>query len=237
MNNLEEGQIVLCTVDKILGTTVFVKIEGYGEGILTTSEIAPGRIRNLRDYVVPGKKIVCKVLSIRGDRINLSLRRVKQNEKKELLETISKEKRLRAMLKTVLGEKAELTISKITEKYNLLDFFNTLKESPKILEEFISKLDAEKIIKILDSKKDKEKELKQIFNLSSKENNGVVIVKEIITSSINKNSEVSYIAAGKYRIKMKGAEFKELKTQLNSLLENIEKLAKKHKAEFSIEKN
>ena len=66
---LEEGQIVLCTVEKILGTTVFVKIEGNGEGTITTSEISPGRIRNLRDYVVPGKKIVCKILSIKEDRI------------------------------------------------------------------------------------------------------------------------------------------------------------------------
>ena len=79
---LEEGQIVQCTVDKILGTTIFVRIEDNGEGTITTSEIAPGRIRNLRDYVVPGKKIVCKILKIQGDKIYLSLRRVKQNEKK-----------------------------------------------------------------------------------------------------------------------------------------------------------
>ena len=85
---LEEGQIVLCTVEKIVGTTVFVKIQEDGEGTLITSEISPGRIRNLRDYVVPGKKIVCKILHIRGNRIHLSLRRVKQNEKKELLDKI-----------------------------------------------------------------------------------------------------------------------------------------------------
>ena len=63
IHELEEGQIVLCTVEKILGTTVFVKIENNGEGTLTTSEISPGRIRNLRDYVVIGKKIVCKIYS------------------------------------------------------------------------------------------------------------------------------------------------------------------------------
>ena len=73
---LEEGEIVLCTVDKIIGTTVFVKIEGNGEGTITTSEIAPGRIRNLRDYVSPGRKIVCKVLRVDVNKISLSLRRV-----------------------------------------------------------------------------------------------------------------------------------------------------------------
>ena len=63
---IEEGQIVLCTVDKIVGTTVFVKIEDNGEGTITTSEISPGRIRNLRKYVIPGKKIVCKVLNTKN---------------------------------------------------------------------------------------------------------------------------------------------------------------------------
>ena len=74
IENLDEGEIVLCTVDKIVGTTVFVKIYDEVDGTIVTSEIAPGRIRNLRNYVVPGKRIVCKILRISGNRVNLSLR-------------------------------------------------------------------------------------------------------------------------------------------------------------------
>ena len=88
---LEEGEIVLCTVDRIDGTNVFVSIEGDGEGIIQTSEIAAGRIRNLRDYVVPKKKIVCKILKISGNRVELSLRRVNQKEQKEILEQCTKQ--------------------------------------------------------------------------------------------------------------------------------------------------
>ena len=50
---METGDLVLCTVKTIDGTTVFVKIEDDGEGTIVTSEIAPGRIRNLREYVIP----------------------------------------------------------------------------------------------------------------------------------------------------------------------------------------
>ena len=89
---LEVGDIVLCTVDKIVGTTVFVKIEGDGEGSIVVSEIAPGRIRNLRDYVVPKKKIVCKVLRISEKNVELSLRRVSLKEKKERMEQLKQEK-------------------------------------------------------------------------------------------------------------------------------------------------
>jgi translation initiation factor 2 alpha subunit (eIF-2alpha) len=238
-NELEEGQIVLCTVDKILGTTVFVKIEGNGEGTITTSEIAPGRIRNLRDYVVPGKKIVCKILRIGGDRIQLSLRRVKQQEKRELLEKLAKEKSYKAILKTVLGkEKSEESIEKIQEDYTLTDFFTKIKEDKKILEKYLEKEQSEKIIQILESKKEKEKEVKQIFRLSSKSPEGIKIVKDIILDACKETKcRVNYLAAGKYSIKIKGENFRELKTNLHKFLEDIEKQSKKKNCEFSIEKS
>ena len=103
MTNLEEGQIVLCTVEKIVGTIVFVKLDEHDtEGTITFSEISPGRIRNIRDYVVPGKKIACKILRMTSHGIHLSLRRVKLKEKNELNEEIRKEKSSKAIIKTVI---------------------------------------------------------------------------------------------------------------------------------------
>lgn len=235
---LEEGQIVLCTVNKIIGTTVFCEIEGNGEGTLTTSEIAPGRIRNLRDYVFPGKKIVCKILSIREDRINLSLRRVKQNEKKELLDKIKKEKNYEAILKTVLGkEEAKKRIDKIRLETTLSNFLESLKQNADELKEYVNEDEAKKIIKILESKKEKPKELKQLFKLSSKTSDGIKIVKNILMETCKGSKcEVTYIAAGRYNLKIQGEDFKSLKTEANQILEILEKQAKKNGCEFSIEK-
>ena len=121
---LEAGDIVLCTVDRIVGTVVFVKIHGEKkEGSIILSEIAPGRIRNLRDYVVPKKKIVCKVLRISQERIDLSLRRVTPKEKKEMLEKEGQEKSYQSVFKSVLGSKAEEIIKKINKEKELFDFF------------------------------------------------------------------------------------------------------------------
>ena len=236
-NELEQNQIVLCTVDKILGTTVFVKIEGGGEGTITTSEISPGRIRNLRDYVVPGKKIVCKILSIKGDKIYLSLRRVKQNEKKELLEKISKEKSYKAILKTVLKENASEIIEKIEQHNSITDFFEQAKDNPKIIDKFVSKTDSEKILKILETKKDKPKEIKYIINLSSNAPDGINTVKSILQNATKESkSQISYLAAGKYRISLTGKDFKEIKTEINKVLEHIEKAAKKQHCEYDLQK-
>ena len=230
MEQLEEGQIVFCTVDKIVGTTVFVKIQGNEEGTLTTSEIAPGRIRNLRAYVVPGKKIVCKILNIRNGRIHLSLRRVKQNERKELLDKIKKEKNYSAILKTVLGkEKAEEIVEKIVQEQSIFDFFEEIKEQQKNLEKLISKKEVEKIIQILESKKDKPKEIKHIFKLSNKSSEGIKTIKEIISkASKNSKGKVSYIAAGRYRLSMIGENFKELKSEVNRIIHEIEDTSNKY---------
>jgi len=236
---LEEGQIVLGTVEKILGTIVFVKIEGNGEGTLTTSEISPGRIRNLRDYVVPGKKIVCKILKIQGDKIYLSLRRVKQNEKKELLEKIAKEKSYTAILKTVLGkEKSEEAIKEINKTQTVFDFLEEAKTNPKIIEKYADKKSTEKIIKILDSKKEKPKEIRQIIRLSNNSATGIKQVKDIFHQTCKDSKcKISYLAAGKYALTIKGEDFKELKTESNKVLSSIEKQAKKTHSEYSIEKS
>ncbi len=253
---LEEGQIVLCTVDKIIGTTVFVKIQDDGErlnlekdngesnkiqsgieGTLITSEISPGRIRNLRDYVVPGKKIVCKILRIIGNRIHLSLRRVKQHEKKELLDKIKKEKNLKAILKTVLKDKSKQIIEKIMLEYSLTDFFEKIKENSKPLEKYTTKQESEKIMQIIKSKKEKPKEIKQVMRLSSKAPEGILKIKEIINKACKDSKcEVSYIAAGKYNLKIKGEDFKKIKTEINKVLDSIEKQAKSQKCDFEVEK-
>ncbi len=238
MEELEEGQIVLCTVNKIVGTTVFVRIEDNAEGTITTSEIASGRIRNLRDYVVPGKKIVCKILSIKSGRVQLSLRRVKQNERKELLDKIQKENNYKAIIKTVLGkDDAEKIIGKINEEKSLIDFFEEFKEKPGILNNYFKKENAEKIIKIIESKKEKPKEIKNIMKLSNKSSEGIKVVKEIINNACkNSKCNVSYIAAGKYSLVIQGPDFKQIKTEINRVTEEIEQKAKKQNCDFELEK-
>lgn len=236
-NEFEEGQIVLCTVERIIGTTVFVKVEDNEEGTITTSEIAPGRIRNLRDYVVPGKKVVCKILSIREGKIQLSLRRVKPSEKKELLEKIAKETSYKAILKTVLGEKSKEIIEKITGEFSMSEFFEKIKENPKILEDYINKENAEKIIKIIESKREKPKEIKHTFKIFNKSSNGIVIVKKILQDSCkNSKCDITYLAAGKYLLIIKGENFKKMKTEINKTLQYIEEHSKKQNCEFAIEK-
>lgn len=239
IKNLEEGQLVIGTVTKIVGTIVFVKIEDYNlEGTITFPEIAPGRIRNIRDFVFVGKKIVCKVLRVNPQVIDLSLRRVKVNERNDFNERAKKEKNYTALLKTLLPENYEKTIANIKEKEgSLFDLFENARENPSLLEKYLPKEASEKIAKVISEKKAKETTMSRKFSLSSKSSNGIVIVKNIIKESAKGISpEISYMAAGKYLIKLRTKDLKGADTQLNRMMQAIEALAKKNGCAFNLEK-
>ena len=81
----EEGELVLCKVTKVSYSSVFANLEEYGKhGMIHISEVSPGRIRNLNDYVKLGKMVVCKILRVNQEKghIDLSLRRVNENQKR-----------------------------------------------------------------------------------------------------------------------------------------------------------
>lgn len=233
ITNIEEGDVVLCTVDRIIGTNVFVKIEDNGEGCIVFSEVAPGRIRNIRDYVVPKKKIVCKVLRISGDRIDLSFRRVTQKEQKEVKERSKQEKSYENILKSVLGEEQEKKIIKeISKKNKIYDFLQNAKENPKELEKLVGKENVKKIIGILKTQKQKKTILKKEIFLTTTEPNGIELIKNLL--GMIKGTEVKYISSGKYSLKKESEDIKKTDQELTNTLIKLEKEAKKKKVEFSI---
>ena len=232
--SLEAGEVVLCTVDRIVGTTVFVNIEGNGEGSIVFSEVAPGRIRNIRDYVVPKKKIVCKVLRISGDRVDLSLRRVTLKEQKELKERYKQERSFISILKTVLKEKAEDALGKISKKEGISGFLEGIKNDPGELEELIGKQNSNKVFEIFKAQKQKRAIIKKEIILKSMDSDGVEKIKDIL-GKID-GAEIRYVSAGKYSLKREDEDVKEADQKLKEIIEMIEKKAKISNLEFSIVK-
>ena len=231
---LESGDVVLCTVDRIVGTNVFVNIEGDGEGSIVFSEIAPGRIRNIRDYVFPKKKIVCKVLRISGDRVDLSLRRVTLKEQKELKEVYKQERSLINILKTILKEKAENVLEEISKRGGIQSFLEKIRNDPEELEELIGKQDSKKVLEIFKAQKQKKAVVKKEIILKSMDSDGIEKIKDILGNI--EGTEIRYISAGKYSLKREDENIKEADQKLNEIIEVIEKKAKISSLDFSIVK-
>lgn len=232
---LEVGDIVLCTVDRIVGTVVFVRILMDGkevEGSIIMSEIAPGRIRNIREYVVPKKTIVCKVLRISGDRIDLSLRRVTLKEQKEIKEVYKQEKSYESVLKSILGEKTEKIIKEISKEGKIYDFLQEVKQDSEKLEKLVGKTDSKKILDIINAQKQKKIIVKKEIYLRTNKPNGLELIKNILKKI--KDIDINYISAGRYSIKTESSDPKTADNRLREIIMNIEKKAKQEAMEFRI---
>ena len=113
----EEDDIVLCTVTKVQRHGVFARLDEFenASGLIHISEIAPGRIRNIREFVAEGKVVVCKVLRVdkKSGHIDLSLRRVNETVRRNKLEQIKQ----RGKAEKIIEGVAELTGRKPAELY------------------------------------------------------------------------------------------------------------------------
>ncbi len=229
---IREDDIVMCTVKKIEGTTVFVDIEDNGQGSIVMSEIAAGRIRNLRDYVTAGKKIVCKVLKIAKDHIELSLRRVTAKEKEEIKDRYEKERNLLSMLKAST-KKPEEILKKIKQSEDIIEFLEQAKANPKSAEAFMPKSEAEAFTKILAEKKEKEKIVKKTITIKSLSSSGINDIKSSLESA--KDVEIRYLGSSKFSISSKGKDFKQAANKVLSAIETMKNKAKEKKLLFECE--
>ena len=110
---MEEGDLALCTVEKVTNTITFARLPDGEEGTIVSSEIAPGRIKHMREYVVPNKKIVCKILGIDGNHIHLSLGGSTSKRKKELFKNLKQNKPTKFPSKKFQETKKKKTKGKI----------------------------------------------------------------------------------------------------------------------------
>ena len=217
------NDLVICTVKNILHHSVFVSLDEYDnlEGLIHISEIAPGRIRNIRDYVKQEKKIVCKVLNVNevNRHVDLSLRRVSITSMKNKFEEYRQEEKAEKLLE-YSGKQINLDLDNMYKEAGLkiIENFGSLQEGfSKIAfgeEDFLKKAGVNEnirniLIKII---KEKIKPLKIkvniILELKSYEYNGIELIKTVLTKLCNnykKNGldiNIFYISAPKYQLEI-----------------------------------
>ena len=206
------------------------------------SEVSPGRIRNIRDFVKEGKKVVCKVLRVNEEKghIDLSLRRVTETQRRLKVDEIKQEQKSEKIIEFVtknnnldLNKFFNELESKILEKYpSIYTFFQEVASNPKLLD--ILALE-KKITKSLEDTiklriKESEVQIEGKLKLASYEPNGIDVVKEALkrAGEIGKeNIVVKYLGGGVYRVQVKAKDYKQaeqiLKNSTESAIEIISK--------------
>jgi len=217
----EEGELLKCTVTSVQSHSVFVRIDEYGiNGMIHISEIAPGRIRNIRDYVLEGKSVICKVLRVNPERghVDLSLRRVSESQRRNKVNEMKKEKLAEKLVDVVasnLNTDSKKLYSDVSEKvqehfYLLFECFTEITRGTfQISELKLPKNVSDELKKvILDRLKPEVIISKGKLSLLSYAPDGVEIIKATLKHAVDAGAEVKYLGGGNYALACKASSYK-----------------------------
>jgi len=241
----DEGDLVLCTVTSVQFHSVFVDMDEYVKGgMIHISEVSPGRIRNIRDFVKEGKKVVCKVLRINQEKgyIDLSLRRVNESEKRRKIENVKREQNAEKIVEIAakkIGIKTEelyhFIADKISKNYSsLYQCFEDASKDGSLLDRLgIDSKFQKPIFEVIQLRiKPTEVEIYGKMKITTYAPEGVNIIKESLQKAYEASGSrvgINYLGSGLYRFMVKAPDYKEaekiMKNATEAAIQNTTKQA------------
>ncbi len=258
-----EGEFVVAKVTEVQHQYVYVNLIDYegldhessARGMIHISEISSRWIKNIRNYVRIGQRVVLRVLRVDVDKghVDLSLRRVnsaqKENRIKQWKYALKFENLLQFLIET---EGVNMTLDEAYELigFPVLDLYDTHQEAVEALKE-----NGDEILSDLEGMTDEIKTnlLKIIaenvsistvsisgkVKLSFTSENGIEHIKESLMDALKvieqrktRNININYIAAPFYRLEVVSKDYLDAENILSDALEVIENKTNKYEGSF-----
>jgi len=236
----EIGYLVIATIETVTDYGAYAKLDEYNKrGLLHVSEISSSWIRNIRDFVREGQKMVLKVLRVDMEKghIDLSLRRVTKREKIEKIKSWKKDRKAEALLRGV-AEKVGLSNEEvyekagtlIEEKYGLYEGFEkVVKEGIEVLTKIGVPEDLAKAFAEVAQERIRVKlvKVKGIIEVRCMKPNGVRIIQEAFLNAKKaekaKDADVRFyvVAAPKYSVEVLAENYKRAEEVLQKVAQSV----------------
>ena len=238
-------ELVICVVKRIFPYGAICVLPEYDnlEAFLHVSEIAPRWIKNIHEFISEGRQYVARVhrIDTKKAQIDISLKRVTEEEKRRKIESVRQEKRFRRMLEfAIKSSKSKLKYDKVEK-----ELLKVYEDIPSCFEYvFEEGADALKDVKL--PKKIKEKivemaktnikktfvEVHRDLNLVCYGENGLDHIKEILSipnkdKQLKEKTTTIYLGAPRYRITLKSDNYKQAEKELNKIIVEMSEKAKK----------
>lgn len=234
----EVGELVISTVNEITDYGAYVTLDEYGgkEGFLHISEISSGWIRNIRDFIREGEKLVLKVLRVDPERsqIDLSLRRVTQREKREKILLWKRSRKAESLLRSAsqkLGVTIEELYGEVAEplEKSFGDIYGGLEAAAREGAEALARAGIRSEVANVIAEIAKEKirvsavKVRGILNMSCTKPDGVLRIREALLKAKEVGSKrgsdvkIYVIAPPKYQVEITAKDYKEANTLLKKI--------------------
>jgi translation initiation factor 2 subunit 1 len=244
----EEGEIVFCTVTKIQYHAITVQLDEYDKpGLIPISEVSPGRIRNIREFVEEGKKIVCKVIKtdIERGQVDVSLRRVNESQRRGKSDAIKQEQKAEKIISS-LAEKLKKPAEELYKQiaapllknypWIYIAFDDVVEKNASLETIGLEKSIAKELEAVVREKiKPKQVEIIEKVSVQTYNDNGLQMIKDVfaLANEVDSTIQISYLGGGSYRMLVIAKDYKKAESIVASVQEKMSSyMGKKGKLDF-----
>jgi len=252
------GELVIGTVKRVFDYGAYLSLNEYNdtEAYLPWSEVSSKWVRDIRDFVREGQRIVVKVIRVdrRKGHIDVSLKRVNPSEQRRKLLEWKRAQRAEKILEIVakkIGRNLDSAYNEVGWK--LEDYYGEIyagleeasyRGSEALREAGVSSEWVEPLLEeVRKHIKIKKIKIQGVIYLLTLAHDGIEKIKRALTDPLSELSpdgdtkiKVYTIGAPKYRIEVSSTDYKKAEKALQSYIKQIEKLAKSMNLEFSFER-
>jgi len=241
------GELVIANVSKISKFGAYCRLPEYNdlEVFLPIREVSSGWIKNIREYIHEGQKLVCSVTFYDKDKgtIDISLKRVSPGNSKEKIRVYNLERRLMALFQQALKASKEQANKDALVTMGLAEFgtyTNLVQNATDNTKEFAaSKLPKklkDAILKVLESNKKQKRYLvayvATIYTYNTL--SGATELKSLMASIKALGVDIKYVGAPKYRLLSEGVDYAMAEEKIKKVEDLVKDTLKK--GVFEIEK-
>lgn len=241
----EEDELVIAVIKKIMPYGAFCTLPEYGdlEAFIHVSEVAPRWIKNIHEFISEGQRHVVKVHRVdrQKNQVDVSIKRVSEEEKKQKLELIKTEKRGEKLLDIAIkaaGGKIDAKAVRTLIESEFGDIYSCFKEA-SIGENALDKLDmpAELKARIVEiGRKNIKKPVVEVSAIVTLTCYGATGIEDVKAAMRLDDAVVHYLGAPRYKLLITAADYKNGEKKLLGALEHIKAFAQKNNCDFKFER-
>ncbi len=240
-----KGEIVIGTVKRVLDFGAFISLDEYEgrEGMVHISEVAAGWIKDIREHVKKGQKVICKVLDVNPKRghIDLSIKDVNERQRREKLQQWKNEIKAFKWLE-IIGEKLgvdrkelEKIGKKLLKDYDSVysAFEEVAYEGYEVLSPLVGEEFAREMGEIArENIKPRRVKVRGYFELRSFASDGVERIKKALMEAYSVKRDgaelkIEYVGAPKYRVVVEADDYKTAESVLKEVTGKVLKAMKR----------
>lgn len=238
----EVGELVIGDVTDVFPYGAFVKLDEYGKvGMIHIKEISSAWVKNIRNHVREGQKVVTKVLRVVPNKghIDLSLRRTTAQQRKWKIQQYKREKKVEKLLEYYQKESGltaeeleEYVVEPIRKKFGtVLDGMEAMVRDRNLLS-IVPEKCRESFFELLAANVEVPKvEITGYLDVTCPQRNGVEIIKEALMRAEDDGVTVQLVGTPRYMVKVEAEEYKPAEDILKNIYEKVTAFVGEHGGE------